>query len=110
MCKKQIWIKWLILLVVFISCVGIYFCQNIYQTDNEETNIPTPKADKEVVDIYEKNNNQTTDSVQALKDSIQEGDSFQQNGDIITIKRKSGYVEKYEIVHGIAGDSLMKIY
>lgn len=90
------------LVIIGILCVlglglgQFYTSQNVVQSKHRS-------------DPVAENNQRTEDNIEKLKDSLKDGDTWEDNGRIITIKRKNGLVEKYEIVSGVAGFSLIRI-
>lgn len=109
--KKNKKIHFIILLCIFAfsSILFLHTNKNIIYKETHPPVIVDNKQSEDAPDIYTENYNKTMKNIQDLKDTLQEGDEFIQDGDRITVKRKNGTDEKYEIVHGIAGDSLVKI-
>ena len=107
--KKYKTVRIFIFIGVFIISFFLFFCKNDFIKFQDSPIIVAEQTDK-TKDIYNENYEKTNNNIEKIKESIKEGDSFNQEGDIIIVKRKNGQTEKYEIVHGIAGDSLIKTF
>ena len=61
------------------------------------------------IDVIAENNKRAQSKIDFLKKSLKDGDSWEKENNLITIKRKNGNIEKYEIVSGIAGFTIVKV-
>lgn len=98
------------LLVGFMSAVvimtGVFHTISWQEQENYTKDVLVAKTASK--DIYQENSEKTAQDLQTLKDSLEDGDEYSQDGDHVVVRRKNGQVEKYEVVHGIAGDSLIR--
>lgn len=76
------------------------------ETSESKNNNEKPQSHKK--SILEKNNAKANSDLQKLKDSMQDGDTLEENGNMYIVKRENGTVERYEMVSGFAGFSLVR--
>ena len=88
--KKYKTVRIFIFIGVFILSFFLFFCKNDFIKFQDSPIIVAEQSNEEnkSSDIYEKNYKKTIKDIESLKESIKEGDSFNQEGDFITVKRK----------------------